>query len=380
LTVSVPISGALSTGRANNFNLMRMAAASAVLISHAYPLARGPQAVEPLAGTIGMSLGTLAVITFFAISGYFIFQSLDRSQTILDFFVARILRIYPGLIVAVTLAALVLGPIVTKLKTGIYFGHIDTYVYIPRNLSLFCLQYDLPGVFTDNPLRGAVNGSLWTLFYEAGCYGMVACVGISGFALNGRRFGCFLTLCALSYASIFWLDYHYKILSYSQFLRDSYTFVPPFIIGMSIYYFRGKLPLKFSLASAGMIVTIFSYGRPWFREVFVISWSYSLFYMGFLRSTALLIYNRIGDYSYGLYIYAFPVEQVGAALFKESTPVELIVFSFPATLLLAVLSWHLLEKRALLLRATASEWARQKTRFMLRARTGRVREVPGNVG
>ena len=85
----------LAAGRDNNFNLLRMIAASAVLVSHAYPIAIGEGVIEPLSSLLQMSLGTLAVLTFFAISGFFISQSFDRRHGLIDFWVARILRIYP---------------------------------------------------------------------------------------------------------------------------------------------------------------------------------------------------------------------------------------------------------------------------------------------
>jgi peptidoglycan/LPS O-acetylase OafA/YrhL len=66
---------ALTVGRDNDFNLLRMIAASAVLISHAYPIAAGVQTIEPLTTTLLVSLETLAVLTFFAISGFFISES-----------------------------------------------------------------------------------------------------------------------------------------------------------------------------------------------------------------------------------------------------------------------------------------------------------------
>jgi peptidoglycan/LPS O-acetylase OafA/YrhL len=81
-------------------------------------------------------------------------------------------------------------------------------------------------------------------------------------------------------------------------------------------------------------------------------------------SFALINYNRIGDYSYGMYIYAFPVEQVGATLCKGCRPIERIAFSYPVTLFLAVLSWHFLEKRALSLRSIMLEWARRRVAFV----------------
>ena len=137
--------------RNNNFNLLRIVAASAVLISHSYPLfSLGRGSTEPLDRVLGMSLGTLAVLTFFAISGYFISQSFHSSRSIVEFTVARSLRIYPGLLAVLVLTVFALGPVFTNVSLSVYFSDHETLFYIPRNLRLWPLQYELPGVFGDN--------------------------------------------------------------------------------------------------------------------------------------------------------------------------------------------------------------------------------------
>src|SRR4051794_20965054 len=123
--------------RNNNFNFVRAVAALAVLISHAYPIAWGSRTVQPFELELGMhgGLGTLAVIVFFTVSGYFNTQSAFRSAGPFDFWTARILRIYPGLLVSLSLTAL-LGVGVTTLSVAGYFLNSRTYSYIPSGLSL----------------------------------------------------------------------------------------------------------------------------------------------------------------------------------------------------------------------------------------------------
>src|SRR5262249_40772383 len=94
----------------------------------------------------------------------------------------------------------------------------------------------------------------------------------------------------------------------------------------------------------------------WFREVFILSLCYFLFAFGFLSFAPLKFYNRLGDYSYGMYIYAFPVEQVEIALWPGMSAIQLIAISFPITLLFSMLSWNMLEKPMLSMRPVVSEW------------------------
>ena len=348
------LQSSVTEGRDNSFNLLRMTAASAVLISHAYPLSSGPQTLEPLEPTLGMTLGTLAVLTFFAISGYFISLSFHNRRSLVHFATARALRIYPGLLWALALTVLILGPVSTKLELARYFSDQNTLLYIPRNVALWPLQFDLPGVFAENPYPAAINGSLWTLVYEVICYVMLVGLGLSGLASNWRRFSLFLALYALWYVgSIPLLRENY---SHITVLRNLHLLSLPFVVGMTIFKFRERLRLRFVFVILLAFVTALSFGRPWFHELFVLSWSYTIFYVGFLKCRLLFAYNRLGDYSYGMYIYAFPVEQIIASLYVKCTPVMMIAMSMPITVVLAVISWHFVEERALAQRGILAVW------------------------
>jgi len=344
----------VTAGRENNFNLLRIIAAGAVLVSHAYPISSGPETPEPLARVLGMNLGTLAVLTFFSISGYFISQSFHNRRSVVEFAAARALRIYPGLLAVLVLTVFALGPIFTKVGLAHYLLDRETLFYIPKNLVLWPLQYELPGVFEDNPYPGAINGSLWTLVYEVACYAMVAVVGMFGLALNGRRFTVFVVAYAIWYvATIPLLRSNYNHLT---ILRNLHLLALPFVIGMTLFQFRQWAPLRLSLLVLLGVASAISYGTPWFQELFILAWSYGVFYLGFLRYEPLLAYNRFGDYSYGMYIYGFPVEQVVAAVYRGCTPAVMMTLSMPLTLLLAIVSWHCIEGRALAQRSTVSAW------------------------
>ena len=348
----------VAIGRDNNFNLLRMIAAGAVLVSHAYPIALGGGATEPLSSMLGMSLGTLALLTFFTISGFFISQSFDRRHGLIDFCVARILRIYPGLMVVLILTILVIGPVFTTLTPSSYFSHAATWLYFPHNISLKWLQYDLPGAFGDNPYGPAINGSLWSLFYEVACYCMVA--GVGALLLTGRSwtFMVFLVVYALGYVALKLVGDH--LLERSVLIANFHQLTLPFVLGMAFYHFRRFLPLNFIVCAIACSAAVLAYGNFWFEEIFVICWCYLIFYLGYLPWATLKAYNQVGDYSYGMYIYAFPCEQISVALWKGMSPITLIAISFPLTLAFAMLSWHFLENLALGYRVTAAQWLKHR--------------------
>jgi peptidoglycan/LPS O-acetylase OafA/YrhL len=353
----VPQPGNEADRRDNNFNLLRMIAAGAVLVSHAYPISLGIGAVEPLSVALSMSLGTLALVTFFVISGFFISQSFENRSGLLAFCVARVLRIYPGLLVVLLFTVLVIGPIFTRLSMRAYFTDVETISYVPYNLSLKWLQYELPGVFTQNPYPPAINGSLWSLFYEVVCYGMVAAVGALGLTGRSWKFCIFLTVYVLIYFGLD-LPSHDYLIRHPLF-EYLHELTYPFVLGMVVYHFRRFFLITnlnlLMCAGAGGIALLFC-RSPFFHEAFVLFWSLLIFYLGYLPFKPLKIYNLVGDYSYGMYIYAFPCEQIGAALWPGISPIALIAVSLPATLAFSTLSWHLIERRALARRATAVAW------------------------
>jgi peptidoglycan/LPS O-acetylase OafA/YrhL len=183
---------------------------------------------------------------------------------------------------------------------------------------------------------------------------MVVLVGMSGLARNGRRFGVFVLAYAICYvAAIPLLRSNFDHLT---ILRNLHLLALPFVMGMTLFQFRQWVPLRFSILVLLGAASAISFGSPWFHELFVLAWSYGIFYLGFLRYEPLLAYNRLGDYSYGMYIYAFPVEQVIGAMYSECTPTVMTALSMPLTLLLAIVSWHCIEERALAQRSAVSAW------------------------
>ena len=171
----------------NNFDVIRLLAAIGVIFSHAFPLGQGVGTREPLTNFTHdqFSLGGVCVSVFLIISGLLITRSFDRRRTTAHYIWARALRIYPGLATVLVLGAFVLGPLVTRLPWGAYFRSPEVPLYVIRNLGLYRLQNDLPGVFTENGYPGTVNGSLSTLMYEVGFYVLIAIWGTRRGFLNG---------------------------------------------------------------------------------------------------------------------------------------------------------------------------------------------------
>ena len=333
-----------ANGRDNNLNLLRMLAALGVLVSHAYPIALGAGAIQPLEPLLGMSLGSLCVKVFFVISGFLITQSFERSRNVSYWAAARVLRLFPALIVVVVLTALVLGPAVTVLSLADYFADPNVGTYILRNITLVSLQYELPGVFEQNPYGGAINGSLWTLFHEATCYAVVLLCGLVGLVGSPRRLFVFLVF-------FFGLIVLLETLQWGESLHVRisafFDLAVPFGVGMLFFALRQSLRLSYLIGLLSIPLVVFAYPTPFGFVAFNLCLGYWILLLAYLPSGRIRSYNLLGDYSYGIYVYAFPVQQLCMFIFSDITPVGNMLLATPPTVILAMLSWHTVEKPAL---------------------------------
>jgi peptidoglycan/LPS O-acetylase OafA/YrhL len=352
--------GEVAVGRKNNYDVIRFAAAVLVIYQHSYPLGAGSANRDFITwltnGT--WDAGAFGVAIFFVISGFLITQSYERSQNLLLFVKARLLRIYPGLLASILLCAFVLGPLVTTLSVKDYFANPETYQYV-KSLFLFHMQWNLPGVFEHNAYKGVVNGSLWTISFEVLCYGIVAVIGIIGllryrvlilaiFIFNLLLHLFYPELSPARGLQIFGLQV--------QQLTDLFTY---FSAGMVLYSFRNSIPMNKYFAMLSIIVLYFSANLGIMKDTFIIFGSYLIIYFAYLPIWRLSEFSKYGDFSYGMYIFAFPVQQTITYLNggKMSATIN-IIYAFFITLILAICSWHLIEKKALKLKNVTllTEW------------------------
>jgi peptidoglycan/LPS O-acetylase OafA/YrhL len=326
----------------NHFDLARFVAALMVMASHAFALTqRGPY-VEPLVYLSGhrTDMGAVGVAAFFIMSGYLITGSWQRNHDLGDFLRARALRILPGLAVALIFCAAV-GALLTVSPERYLPSALS---FVGRNLLMFRGQGELEGVFLHNPLSPTINGSLWTLRYEVMCYLAVAALGL----VRQLRAPVLLVVWALCCAGIA-SGLAEQVNTGRELLSKLLPLLGWFMAGACAYQWRAlTIPLTVWLGVAALAVLVPLLGG-------------NLVLMAPLLALALLrllqlpgpltSFGRYGDFSYGLYIYAFPVQQWLVSQMPQQTPWENFLMAFPLTLLLAVLSWYLVERPCLRLKS-----------------------------
>ena len=326
----------------NNFTLLRFLAALLVIYSHSYPLAGVRGESEPLRRLLHFTtFGDVGVDVFFVISGFLVTASYLNRSGFWAYFKSRCLRIFPGLLVCLLLTAFALGPLVSSLPAADYFSAHETYAFVLRN-SMLVVQYTLPGVFTGLPAAG-VNGSLWTLPAEFRLYIVVGLLGVAGLLAN-RRFYFWIALALAAVAVSAPPDLALT------FNREPYTSLFLFFVaGSALCVYGRHVPVNGWIVLVLILICAPCYGTRAFPWVTGAALTYGVIWFAYVPP--LHAFDRVGDYSYGLYIYAFPIQQALRQYLVHIHPWALFAAATPLTLACAVLSWHLVEERALRLKS-----------------------------
>jgi peptidoglycan/LPS O-acetylase OafA/YrhL len=359
-------------GRQDNFLLLRFIAASMVIYGHGAAVTGGkgwPELFTWLGW--GTYSGTIAVYIFFVVSGFMIAGSYLRRGHLGNFLWARILRIFPAYAVCLTICAFVIGTIYTTLPIRTYLLDPAVRHYVTQNLQLqTSMLWDLPGVFRSNPVRTTVNGAIWTLPAEFRMYLWVALVGVLG--IMSKRLLCNIVLLTLFVLGVMHPDTD-VIMIPSIFLHLAAMFG----LGAFCYLNREHVVIGWSYA-AGLILLTYLL-RDTLLYPYVFGLALAQFCFAFAYRTPWYGFNGMGDYSYGIYLWGFPVQQIVAHHFPLLTPIHNALISFCLAVFLALLSWHLVEKPALRLKVLPEIINnRLKKRFPKLLLIGRKNAVPEN--
>lgn len=338
-----------SERRTNNFDLLRLIAATTVLFSHCFPLA-GQTGKEPFVAFTDLdSGGGFAVTAFFAISGYLITGSCLNSRSVTDYLLKRILRVIPGLAVCVAVTVFVLGFIFSDLPVWEYLRNPATTAYW-HNIWLYT-HYSLPGVFERNAYPNAVNGALWTLPVEVLMYLIVLLLGMVR-ALHARAMVVFLGMC-------WWANFQ-GVPAFALQYADWAGVLPVAASAKLLCVFFGGSLLclhdrqglaRTDLAILAVFALLAVRGTNALLAAYVMLSPLIVLAFSFLSWGPISKLCRNGDISYGVYIYAFPVQQSVVSLLDNAvSPFVLFCYSVPVTYLLAALSWRFVERPALALR------------------------------
>jgi len=364
----------------NSFGLVRLAAALAVVASHAFGLATGDLYADPVFRWTGLTLGQHAVDVFFVLSGLMVTASLMRSPDLWHYLKSRALRIFPGLAVCTLICALVLGPLASSLPITEYFARLATFKYIATTLLLISGRAPLPEVFGTTPMGDIVNFSVWTLKYEVVCYLALAAAAFVG-ALKSERIAR-LGLAAL--LGLIFISYAVPgLVEHGGTADTARRFALCFGLGSAGYFARRQVVVSWLGLALVVFATAVTYQTRLQDFASVLLMAYvSLMFAG-RRWGALSSFADHTDLSFGVYLYGWPVGQLLVLGFGPLGVAAVTLLSLVLLLPVAYLSWRFIEAPALRLRHASGRrqagrnGAATPAQVRLQALTGKpVGEVP----
>ncbi len=351
---------------ANNFDFIRFVCACSVIIGHSIAVTGNGPIYTSLVTKGQTDLGGIAVYIFFILSGYLIVGSYLRINNVFKYLLYRILRIFPALIFLVIITVFVVGPIVCNQPLKDYFTNHDTYLYL-RNIKLQT-QFILTGFDTKAPTFShiVVNGALWTLPIEFACYVLVAILGVLRI-LNRYTLILLLglnTILYMNFSTIFqpspqillhpfiWHLFSVLSLPLDMWLKLSCYFCA----GGCYYFYKSQILFTRKYLVASLIIILISCRVNSSLSITIpVFGTYLLFYLGIHPKIKLYNFAKFGDFSYGIYIYGFLIQQLVVMSYNGHMSNTLnYIISVPLSIIMGAISYHFIERPCMNLKRVIS--------------------------
>ncbi len=337
----------------NNLDVFRLAAACFVIYGHAYAIAPQPGHSDIVARMLGHDYsGSLAVKVFFFLSGLVVTNSLLQKQRVVDFVIARVFRIWPGLIFVVILASILLGPLVTDSSLQDYWSRPQTYRYVWDNIQLKTTYY-LPGVFLGLPHPSAVNGSLWTLPHEVGAY-----LTLLGMFMVGIFRSRMLVLAVFLIFLVDPLTGNKLLFTWRPVHLELDLLAPCFAMGSVFAAFKEQLELRAGTLIGWLLLYALFRSSAYGFYLFYVTLFWFILTLS-AQPWMLKLKPKI-DVSYGVYLWGFPVQQVIVMYFPDMGTRFNQLASLALALGLGWLSWHVVEKHGIAMGQRLIGWVRTR--------------------
>ncbi|KQW45394.1 MULTISPECIES: acyltransferase [unclassified Roseateles] len=345
----------MSEHRTNNFNVLRLALASLVIVSHAPELHDGDRHRELLTRVFGtLSFGELAVDCFFLLSGYLITQSWQRQPQVLAYLRNRVLRIFPAFAVASMVCALIVGPLALA-STSAYWSEFSVLRFVKSLVTLF--PPATPPVFSGRP-HPELNGAMWTIRWEFFCYVAVLATGV----VAGARFKFVWTMTTVVVFSV-WvaerlvhgLEPH---LPYTYWEHPLWRLMSCFFAGGCFYLYRDHIaPTRRSVLLALTILSACMFWPHAAEPALIWFGGYLLFALAHWHLPLLARLNNGPDLSYGIYLYGWPIQNLASAYWPQANVWLMLPAVYVMAAGLAAASWFLIERPCLRLKQRRADCA-----------------------
>jgi peptidoglycan/LPS O-acetylase OafA/YrhL len=339
--------------RKNSISFLRFFLSILVLFSHSHSIGKFGLNTEFLyvwsKGEKGF--GDFAVDSFFALSGFLITDSYLKNSNILRYLWKRGLRIFPGFWVCLFVTAFLIGPIVYFFDRHdlnyFFISQEGPFSYVKNNFLLKINQETIADLFSNNaqPVSAPiVNGSLWSLFKEFQCYLLVPMLGVLGLFRKNKTI--FLGIFIVSFALFASRNFNLSILNFNLFFPRLLVF---FLGGILYCLYKDKIPAKSTIFFVLCLINFLGFRLGYYNIIAPLTLPYILFWLASYLPFSKFEKYVGGDYSYGIYIYGYPLQQTLAWAGASQHSLWLFfIFSVTLTLPFAITSWRYVEKPCLL--------------------------------
>ncbi len=295
--------------------------------------------IYQLTGTI--DLGAMAVHGFFLFSGYLIYQSYQNSSSNFTWFMRRVLRIYPAFVVVWLVSIFIAVPMTGA--THLLFENTNTQWVKMMIKVLFLSVPDIEGHHEETGIE-TINGSLWTIRYEFLCYLLIPLIAL--FGLKSKNI---LIALAIS-ISVFLFTHTYGDLETDIPFNVSAALLSrlsaAFLIGICFFKYKERIIWNHWISILCVILLIISLNSNAFALLgFNIFGGYLLFNFAFnFKNSFIQNINNRYDISYGVYIYAWPIQILIILNNPTINPWLLSAITIIVASILGYLSWRYVEK------------------------------------
>lgn len=357
--MTAPVATDISTSRIreghdNFFTPLRLLFASLVVIGHAVIIGTRDASAEPRI-ILHFTFSYLAVNMFFIASGFLVTKSMVFRGDMPSFVSARVLRIFPALVIHVLFVMIVIGPLATNLPLAQFFTSPEWYLQPFKVLSFTDTDMTMPGIFStnDEPF-GSVP--LWTLRYEVLAY--IGTLMVFALGLLRRKW---MVLAQFILPSVAWIVCsQFDILdALPATIMNLLRFGIAYGLGATLYAYRDRLRFGWLALAALLALSVLFRTTPVLEVLMNAVLAWFVFRFAYAKAPNFAFLQRLPDLSYGIYIYHWCVLQILFYWLPDLSVTALIALAFPITVGLSALSWYLVEKPMLRSKARFAEWLRR---------------------
>lgn len=320
----------LTIHKNNNLNSIKLVCALLVIFHHSYPITMGQHYIDPFRRftNLQFSFGNFSVIIFLFIAGMLITKSYLNSDGNIQFLLKRLKRLLPSLIIVIFITVFIIGPIFTSMELAHYFITLDVYKYLFMNCILLT-NHNLP-IFLDNAYNLSPNGALWTLPVEFLCY--VGCVILGSLSLLKKNI-----MKYLPYLVIFINLLQFIFIDYISGLWPAIQAILFFLMGMAVYFNKERIKLCPKYFILSLCITIISLICNLYSYINIITIPYMVIFLAFYFNKKVKFLDRLGNYSYEIYLVGFLIQQCVAYIIPMKVPYLNFIISVPIVFLLAII-------------------------------------------